>query len=195
VHVKQLKSRSAVAAIAMALGALILTGPVSASDDSATPSATKNTILMKGGKDSLRFVGPDTIVAGEELTVVNQSIPRKVGPHTLSLVAESTLPKTKKQRKACFTPKHICMEIAKWHGVKGNSPPKVNPTEVGKDGWDTIGSLSRDGDSWFTGNKDGASYTAPVTVDTSRGAQTVHFICAVHAWMQGEIEVLPPASS
>jgi hypothetical protein len=189
-------SRSALVATAGVLAAAAIAVPVSASGgDSATASATKNTIVMKGGKDSLRFVGPDSIVAGEDLTVVNESNPRSVGPHTLSLVAESTLPKTKKQRKACFTPKHICLEIAQWHGVKGNSPPKVNPTEVGEDGWDTIGTLSKPGDSWFTGNKKGASYTAPVSVDTSKGAQTVSFICAVHSWMQGEIEVLPPAAS
>jgi hypothetical protein len=75
--------------------------------------------------------------------------------------------------------------------VKGEGPPTRNPAEYGQDGWDRIGSLSKSGDSWFTGMKPDASYTAPVNVDTSKGPQTVHFICAIHAWMQGSIEVLP----
>ncbi len=45
------------------------------------------------------------------------------------------------------------MSIAKWHGVKGNGPVKVNPVEVGAEGWDTLGSVTKKGDSWFTGDQ------------------------------------------
>lgn len=154
-------------------------------------AAAVPTVYMKDGKGGLRFVAPKTIVAGEELAVVNQTNPRKVGPHTLSLVTKSSLPKTPKARQLCFTPKHICKAIATWHGVKGNGPVKVNPVDVGPAGWSTMGSVTEKGDSWFTGEKPGTSFEQPVSVDTSAGATRVYFICAVHAWMQGSINVLP----
>ena len=40
--------------------------------------------------------------------------------------------------------------------------------------------------------KPNATYSAPVSVDTSNGPQTITFMCAVHSWMHGSIEVLPP---
>src|SRR5262245_52453341 len=174
----------------------VVAGPVWASGgDSAGGSATANTILIKGGKKSLHYVVPKTIVAGEDLTITNETDPKKVGPHTVSLVTEADIPQTRPDRKKCFTPKHICKAIADWHGVKGNGPPTKNPADYGNKGWDTVGSLTKKGDSWFTGQKPEATYTAPVTVDTSQGAQTIHFICAIHSWMHGEIEVLPPTGS
>jgi hypothetical protein len=114
-----------------------------------------------------------------------------VGPHTFSLVEESEFPETASQRKKCFTPKHICKAVAEWHGVKGEGPPTKNPAKAGKPGWDTEGSLSKKGDSWFTGEKPGASYTQVVSADTSNGPTTITFMCAIHPWMHGSIEVLP----
>ncbi|HEY5708384.1 MAG TPA: hypothetical protein VIS51_03220 [Solirubrobacterales bacterium] len=176
---------AAVLAVAVAVPAL-------ASGASGEASATANTIFMKDGKGGLRFEGPKTIVAGEELTVLNQTNPRQVGPHTFSLVTKGSLPKTAKARQLCFTPKHICMSIAKWHGVKGNGPVKVNPVEAGVAGWDTLGSVTKTGDSWFTGNKPKTSLTQPVSADTSAGPSRMYFLCAIHPWMQGSINVLPP---
>jgi hypothetical protein len=157
----------------------------------AAEVAAAGTVVMKADKKGMRFVAPKTIVAGESLKVVNQSDPRKHGPHTFSLVTQSTLPKTAKARQLCFTPQHICKEIADWHGVKGNGPVKVNPVDVGEEGWDTLGSLTKEGDSWFTGEKPGTSFSQPVSVDTSAGASRIYFICAIHSFMQGSINVLP----
>ena len=190
---KQIICRSAVVATVGALAAIGIAGPVWASgSDSAAEAAPANTVLIEGTNHSIRFVYPKTIVAGEELTIENRTNSKKVGPHTFSLVTEADFPKTKKQRKQCFTPGHICKAIAGWHGVKGNGPPKENPAEAGKKGFDTEGSLKKKGDSWFTGMKPNASYTAPVTVNTSNGPQELTFMCAVHSWMHGTIEVLPP---
>ena len=86
-----------------------------------------NTVYIKDGKGGLRFVAPKTIVAGEELEVLNETNPKQVGPHTFSLVTKGSIPKTPKARKNCFTPKHICMAIANWHGVKGNGPVENEP--------------------------------------------------------------------
>jgi hypothetical protein len=161
--------------------------------ESPSPGATSaaNTILMKADKSGMRFVGPKTIVAGEELTIVNRSNPKQVGPHTFSLVTEASLPKTPKTRQLCFTKGHICQAIAGWHGVKGNGPVKQNPAKAGAAGWDTAGSVGKKGDSWFTGEKPGTSIVQQVTADTAAGPNTLYYICAIHSFMQGKITVLP----
>jgi hypothetical protein len=181
-------ARPAKAAIAMAIAltAALALVPTLASGEE---SSSANTVFIKDGKGGLRFVAPKTIVSGEDLTVLNETNPHKVGPHTFSLVTKGSVPKTPKARQSCFTPKHICMAIAQWHGVKGNGPVKVNPVEVGAAGWDTMGSVTKKGDSWFTGEKaPGTSITQPVS---AAAGTTIHFICAVHSWMHGSIEVLP----
>lgn len=179
------------ASIALAAGLVACVAVIPTLATGATSEATSaNTVYIKDGKGGLRFSGPKTILAGEELNVVNQTNPHKVGPHTFSLVTKGSLPKTPKARQICFTPKHICMAIAKWHGVKGNGPVKVNPAEAGLPGWDTMGSVTKKGDSWFTGEKPGTSYAQPVS---AVAGTTIYFMCAIHPWMQGSIEVLPPA--
>jgi hypothetical protein len=154
------------------------------------PTATTVFISAQGGR--LHFVAPKTIESGEELTVINQTNPKQVGPHTFALVTKGSIPKTKKARKLCFTPHHICKAIASWHGVKGNGPPTENPATAGAEGWDTLGSLTKKGDSWFTGTKPGASIVQKVT---AAAGTTIYFMCAIHPWMHGSIEVLPPAGT
>jgi hypothetical protein len=190
-----LKQRRLPIALAAGILAVAAAIPALASGESAQSSATANTVFIKDGKGGLRFEAPKTIVAGEELTVLNKTNPHQVGPHTFSLVTKGSLPKTPKARQLCFTPKHICMSIAKWHGVKGNGPVKVNPVETGLAGWDTLGSLTKTGDSWFTGEKPKTSIVQPVSAETSAGPTRIYFMCAIHPWMQGSINVLPPAAS
>lgn len=172
-------------ALAVGLTASLVQAPALAGAAGLGPA---NTVYMKAGKGGLRFEAPKTIVVGEDLEVLNQTNPKQVGPHTFSLVTKGSLPKTPKARQNCFTPKHICMAIAHWHGVKGNGPVKVNPVEAGAEGWDTLGSVTKTGDSWFTGSKPGTSITEKVT---AAAGTTIHFLCAIHPWMQGSIEVLP----
>lgn len=178
----------------IALGAIVpalATGAYGPEQPTATTPASVPTVYIKGGKDGLRFVAPSAITAGEELTVVNTTNPHKVGPHTFSLVTKGSIPKTPKAEKVCFTKGHICKAIASWHGVKGNGPVKENPAEAGSPGWDTPGSVTTKGDSWFTGNKPGTSIVQQVLVDTSAGAQRIYFMCAIHPWMHGSINVRP----
>lgn len=186
-------TKTGILAAATALAVLCVSASAFAADPYAPegPATSVPTVFIKDGKEGLRFVAPKTVVAGEELAIVNQTDPHKIGPHTFSLVTKSSLPKTPKARQLCFTPKHICKAIAAWHGVKGNGPVKVNPAEAGTPGWDTLGSVTKKGDSWFTGEKPGTSFSQPVTVDTSAGASRIYFLCAIHPWMQGTINVLP----
>ncbi len=74
---------------------------------------------------------------------------------------------------------------------QGRRPADQEPRRSRKKGFDTEGSLKKKGDSWFTGEKPNASYTAPVSVNTSKGPQTLTFMCVIHPWMHGSIEVLP----
>jgi hypothetical protein len=179
-------STAVLAVIAAAFAAF---GPALATGSAGASASSANTVLIQGSKKSpLKFVYPKTIVSGEELTIENKSIPKAIGPHTFSLVEESLRPETKPARKKCFTPGHICMAIADWHGVVGEGPVTKNPASAGKGGWDTEGSLSKDGDSWFTGEKPGTSFEQRVTAPPGT---TIHFMCAIHPWMHGEIEVLP----
>jgi hypothetical protein len=177
-------------AIAMGLTASLALAPAFAS--AATELGSANTVYIKAGKGGLRFEAPKTIVAGESLEVLNQTNPRQVGPHTFSLVTKGSIPKTPKARQTCFTPKHICMAIAHWHGTNGNGPVTKNPAKAGLDGWDTLGSVTKKGDSWFTGEKEtGTSIVQPVT---AAAGTTIYFMCAIHSFMHGSIEVLPPST-
>ena len=153
-----------------------------------SPTGPTATVYIKGGEGGPRFVAPSTVTAGEELRVVEQANPRRVGPDTFSLVAASLTPAIPRARQLCFTKGHICRAIGAWHGVTGDGPPTVNPVEAGADGWDTEGTLSERGDSWFTGKRRGASIVQPVTASAGT---TIHFISALHPWMQGSIFVLP----
>ena len=178
------------AAIAIAVGLVVSLALVPTLASAAGDLGSANTVYIKDGK-SLRFVAPKTIVAGEDLAVLNQTNPKQVGPHTFSLVTKGSIPKTPKARQICFTPKHICKAIASWHGVKGNGPVKKNPATAGEEGWDTLGNLTKKGDSWFTGEKPGTSIDQKVT---AAAGTTIYFMCAIHPFMHGSIEVLPPPS-
>ncbi|HKT82977.1 MAG TPA: hypothetical protein VJQ84_03985 [Solirubrobacterales bacterium] len=172
--------------LATGLVASLVLAPALASGAGGLGAA--NTVYIKAGKGGLSFEAPKTIVAGEDLEVLNQTNPKQVGPHTFSLVTKGSLPKTPKARQTCFTPKHICMSIAHWHGVKGNGPVKVNPVDAGGEGWNTLGSITKKGDSWFTGSKPRTSITEKVT---AAAGTTIYFMCAIHPWMQGSIQVEP----
>lgn len=176
-------------AAATAFAALVVAAPGFAGAETVAAEPAVATIDIKELKEyKPRFVGPKTVAEGETLRIVNQTPAKRMGPHTFSLVEASSLPKTPPARKHCFTPDHICMAIAKWHGVKGNGPPTINPAEAGAEGWDTEGSLSKKGDSWFTGSKKGASFEQVVS---AKAGETIHFMCAIHPWMQGSVEVVP----
>lgn len=172
-------------AVLVALVALVAPNAFAAE---STDAVTTIEIFMEGKK--MGFKGPSTVHEGEELRVVNTTMPKMVGPHTFSLVTKSSLPKTAQQRKTCFTPGKICMGIAGWYGLKGEEAPKNPLVQAGGEGWNTMGTIKKKGDSYFFGKK-GESFEQPVT---AKAGTTLYFMCAVHPWMQGSIKVLPPAT-
>jgi hypothetical protein len=175
-------------ALAIGVAASLALVPALASGETTTEASPnpEHTVFIKDGKKGLRFVAPEFIYSGEDLTILNTTNPHKVGPHTFSLVERPLIPKTAKARQRCFTPKHICMAIAHWHGATGEGPPKQNPAKAGAAGWDTMGNLTKKGDSWFTGVKPNATITQVVSAP---GETTITFMCAIHPWMHGSIEV------
>lgn len=157
---------------------------------SAEPAdrATAKTVFMRFNGQQLKFVAPDTIKSGANLRIVNKTNPQVIGPHSFSLVERSELPKTRRARRACFAPGHICRDIARWHGSNGNTPPTKNPAKAGQAGWDKMGTSSADrGDSWFVGRPNG-SFTQVVS---AAGPTRLFFLCAIHPFMQGSIKVNP----
>jgi hypothetical protein len=153
-----------------------------------------DTIFIKDEKGALKFVAPKTVTQGDELKIVNTTNPKRHGPHTFSLVTPGSVPKTKPARQKCFTPKHICLAVAKWQGFNKKEEITINPAKAGEPGWDTEGNAtSKKGDSWFT-EKKGESFEQIVSADASAGPKTLHFICAVHPWMHGQVEVVAPGA-
>jgi hypothetical protein len=189
-----LQKLSLVAVAATAAIVLAAFGPGLAGA-ATTPTGTTDTISIQEVKGALKFVAPESVHLGDELEIVNETDPHRVGPHTFSLVTKGSLPKTPSARKSCFTPKHICMAIAKWHGFNPKTEQiTINPAKAGAPGWSTLGSSTAKGDSWFTGEKKkGTSYTQQVTADPAT-TPTIYFMCAIHPWMQGSVKVLPAGS-
>ena len=187
--------------IVAALAALGVAGVVPTLATGATsgtpppPGATVDVLKIKGGFShhgtNLRFVPPSTVHTGDYLEIDNTTNQHQVGPHTFSLIQSAFIPKTHHARKVCFTPNHICKEIAKGLGVKGNWPPTINPSEAGLPGWDTEGTKSTVGDTWFTGNKPNASF---VQIVSAPAGTTLYFMCAIHPFMKGQITVQAPGT-
>ncbi len=184
-------------AVATAAGALTLwalAASASAAGDEAvesTPTPTGRTVRIKavevGGK--LRFLAPPTVAEGDELEIVDRINPRKIGPVTFSLVRRGYVPRTRRARQNCFTPGHICWAIAEWQGVHGDGFPTVNPAEAGAPGWDTPGTTTSPGDSWFSGLDPGGRFAQEVT---ARAGTRLWFMCAIHPWLHGTIKVVAP---
>jgi hypothetical protein len=171
------------------LTALVVPNLATAEPVQAIPGEAVTTIEIKIEGKKMGFFGPATVHEGEELRVVNKTNPSKVGPHTFSLVTKGSLPKTAKQRKTCFTPGHICLAIAEWQHFNPKTEKVGLPlVEAGPEGWSTMGSVKKEGDSWFSGEKPGGTIEQKVT---AKAGTTLYFMCAIHPWMQGQVKVLP----
>jgi hypothetical protein len=156
----------------------------------ATPTGVTQTVSIELTKGKLKFVGPESVTVGDQLEIVNETNPKQVGPHTFSLVTKGSLPKTPKARKNCFTPKHICLAVAIWHGFNPkNEAITKNPAKAGPAGWSTAGNATgKKGDSWFT-EKKGETFSQEVT---AAAGTTLYYLCAVHPFMQGKVNVVAP---
>lgn len=173
------------AALALAISGAVSTAAV-------TPTGNTAVISMELTKGKLKFVGPKTVTAGDQLEIVSDTNPKQVGPHTFSLVTKGSLPKTRKAQQSCFSPKKICLAIAKWHGFNPKTEKITrNLVKAGPAGWSTMGDATgKTGDSWFSGEKKKGTHVSQQV--TAEPGTVLHYLCAVHPEMQGEVEVLAP---
>jgi hypothetical protein len=175
---------------AAAFAAFVGSSSLAGAAETAPETGATAVIKMELTHGKLKFVAPETVAQGDQLEVENETNPKQVGPHTFSLVTKGSIPKTANARHNCFTPKHICLAIAKWHDFNPKTEKiSINPVKVGAAGWSTMGNATgKKGDSWFTGEKKGTSITQRVTAEPGT---TLYFQCAVHPWMHGKVTVTP----
>jgi hypothetical protein len=171
----------------MALSALVLigTGGGAAADEAAKRATAKITMEKNGNR--LFFDGPATVEKGDKLKVENLTNPRRVGPHTFSLVKKGALPTSKNQIKRCASGElPVCLKVFKAHEVDFETFEVGKPdVENGKQGWDAAFGSRKAGDSWYT-EKKGEKDTRKVS---ARSGKTLRFFCVVHPDMQGKIKV------
>lgn len=186
------RARLRVLALAVSAAAITIVGgsSLAGAEELVPDTGQTDQIKIELTKGKLKFVAPATVGYGDQLEIVNETNPHQVGPHTFSLVTKGSIPKTANARKNCFTPKHICLAIAKWHGFNPKTEKiSVNPAKAGAEGWSTMGNATgKKGDSWFTGEKPGGKFSQQVT---AAPGTTLYFQCAVHPWMHGSVTVTP----
>ncbi len=177
---------AAAAAGAVVLG--LVGGPAaSAGSDAGATQASPATITMRFNGERTFFAGAKQVVAGQPLRILNTSRPQRIGPHTFSLTKESVTPQTGRQFRNCFAPGGICRKIAVAHKIDfdtGASGARV--VKAGLAGWDKEFTKTAKGDSWFSDRK-GASFSQKVT---ALPGTTLHYFCAIHPEMSGEIRVV-----
>jgi plastocyanin len=109
------------------------------------------------------------IRSGATVTLRNKA--KTEDPHTISLVKKSQLPNS----FDC----EVCGQIFGAHGANEQTGDIANPVvNVGAAGFD------QPGDSMFIPPRGKVSFGV-----TAPAGTTLHFICAIHPWMQGRIKV------
>jgi plastocyanin len=182
-----MKNRKVVAGVAGLCLAVGVTGVALAAVPSSTTVKESQTLKMVPNRyiqDGLRF-NKDVYKVKSGGTVNFVFNVTTEGPHTLTIVSKKDLPKT---AGAAFNCK-VCEKLGQAHGADPNSeaPPKFQFLEngVGENGTPPV--LDRPGDSGvFMTNKKGEKISFKVG---AKKGKDLYFMCLIHPWMQGEIEV------
>ena len=125
---------------------------------------------------TLKFApGHITIKSGETLTLVHSD--KTEDPHTLSIVSKDQVPGSVADVFNCGSPGTVCDQV--FQVFTGQPDGSIFVNDPG-----TAEGLDAPYDSLFV--LPGESVSAPVTAPSG---STLYFICAIHAWMQGEIDV------
>lgn len=162
--------------------------PASADEGAQAPAgSTASTVSMRFDKLGPRFTGSKKVTAGQPLRIRNLSDPKKIGPHTFTLVAANVLPRSPKAMRNCFRPGQICMTAAIAHEFDEKTEQVNKPlVEAGKPGWDRRFSRTvRQGDSWYS-EKKGEEFQQVVS---AKAGTVLRYLCIVHPEMQGKIKV------
>lgn len=139
-------------------------------------------VINKSVTDKMYFTpGKATVKSGQTLTFEYDGKPGDE-PHTITVVAVKDLPRTTSQLNNCG----ICNTTAAGHLKNPHAPP--GPTNdiahwtVNKGG----PGLDVPGDSIAI---EGAKHRSISIKVTAPAGTVLHFICAVHPWMQGTLTV------
>jgi plastocyanin len=144
-------------------------------------------VVFKAGKymkDEVRFNARSTVASGGTIKVVNKGS-AAAGPHTVTLLKPSAMPKTLKQAELCFQFKGACAPLMDAHKLDPETmEPSVPVYDAGAAGFDTLGDAKTAGDSVFFAPGKGTSFKV-----TAKAGSVLPYFCAVHPWMQGKISV------
>lgn len=177
-----------VVGLSLAIGTAGIAGAASSPAPKTATIKAVQTLKMKVNRyvqDGLRW-DRDVyrIRSGGTLTVVDNA-PNE-GPHTLTVVNASDLPKTAAQALGNCK---ICRKFEQAHGADPNSegPPTFNFVENGV-GQNSVPNLDRPGDSGLVGGtgKKGAKLTFKVT---AKKGTKLRLLCIIHPWMQARLDV------
>ncbi len=133
--------------------------------------------------------GPLSVKSGDVVTW--QNIITAPDPHTISIVKASDLPTNVGQVFNCGAPGTVCAAIFACHFPSGFSmggpPPVIIPTC----GNAKFGNLAAVGDSFLIpppGVGPASAQTIMAKITAPSGS-VLSYLCAIHPWMQGEINV------
>jgi plastocyanin len=181
--------RITVALAAIASIGLFAVGTVPA----AGAAAKKGKIRITGGPifkpgvmigDNVRFNRNTTVKSGGTVKIVNKGAV-EAGPHTVSLLKKSALPRTMAEAEPCFEFGGVCGPLVAAHQFNPETmEPGVVEYNAGAAGFDTMGDENTAGDSLYMPPGQGGS----IKVTAKKGSKLTYF-CAVHPWMQGKITV------
>ena len=172
-HVRSLAVLAAAAVAVLALSS----GVGSAANTGRTVRSQGDEQFVPNSKimATLKFSpGHITIKSGDTLTFEHGD--KTEDPHTLSIVDAADVPSTIDDVFNCGSPGTICDEVFQQFPGQPSGSEFVNVSgDAGLDGrLDTLFLLPGD------------SVSAPVT---AAPGTTLYFMCAIHAWMQGTIDV------
>lgn len=181
------KAKVGVGVVLVAAAAGVLAsagGPATAGQVASNHGDVAKIKMVQKGRD-LTFTGPKEVEKGAKLRIVNDTNPKKVGPHTFTLITSKNMPTSKKKQKKCEELEGVCGDIAAAHKFDPKTN-KVNKPSVdaGKKGWDKP--FGTKGDSWYT-EKNGTIAGRKVT---AKPGTVLRFFCVVHPFMKGKIKVV-----
>jgi plastocyanin len=174
--------RTSLIAVIAALVPALVAGP-------ALAQATK-TVQVRGG-DTLnpgQFIKNNFHFQPKNISVTSGSVVRWVDndedaddPHTVTIADQADLPQTIEQGDACFEPGGLCIQTLEAHDPGLDELPPFNfVVNTGGPGLDARG------DSLLFAGPFAPSVEAQVTAPAG---STLYYLCVIHPWMQGRINV------
>jgi plastocyanin len=170
-----------------ALMAIVTSAALSSADATRTITikGTEHFVANTLVSADFRFSpGPFAIKSGETVTWENTT----VDPHTISVVNQSDLPTNINQVFSCGAPGTVCAQFFACHFPNGFGPGGPVPPINLACGNAKKGQLADPGDSFLIPPPGTGPQRVTAMITASSGT-TLFYMCAIHPWMQGRIDV------